>query len=141
MGIGFQFGVGCDFGGKSTYSLDSDGNYSENGDPVSINYLSYNVGLRLYPYKNIYILTGYGALGCEKVDRFNDSKGRFGTKGWRHGKGFSVMAGYDLIPGDKFGHSGFLLSIGAGMAYDSFLTKWDPIVNLKIGVTWDISTR
>jgi hypothetical protein len=135
IGIGFQFGVGLDFGGESTYLEDEPGSNTS----TTINYLSYNAGLRLYPYKNIYLSANYGTLGSKKISTFNDSEGRFGTEGWRQGKGISVMAGYDLIPGSKFGHSGFLLSVSAGMAYDLFLTKWSPMVNLKIGYAWSIS--
>jgi hypothetical protein len=135
IGIGFQFGIGFDFGGESTYLEDE----PYHNTSTTINYLSYNAGLRLYPYRNIYLSASYGTLGSKKTGAFNDSKGRFGTEGWRQGKGISVMAGYDLIPGRKFGHSGFLLSVSAGMAYDLFLTRWSPMVNLKIGYAWSIS--
>jgi hypothetical protein len=122
--LGFQVGIGCDFGGKATYE-------NSKGDEQYIHSFSYNAGLRLYPYKNLYLLTGYGTLGCQKISPFNDSEGRFGTEGWRQGKGLSVMAGYEMPRGG--------ISISAGMAYDLFLTNWYPRINLKIGYAWSIS--
>jgi hypothetical protein len=97
----------------------------------------YSAGLKFFPYKNIFISGSYGTLGCKHVNIFNDSDGRWGTKGIRQGKGFSLMAGYDVLI-HNVGNRGAIISCAAGMSYDTFLEEWNPVIAIKFGIEWGL---
>jgi hypothetical protein len=110
LGIGYQLTLGAD---------------------ASSNFY-YSAGLRLYPHKGLFLSASYGIIGGENVNPFNDSEGRFGTKGTRQGKGISFTAGYDLFDISNAPISVTGLSIDAGLAYDTFMGNWKPVINLKL---------
>jgi hypothetical protein len=119
VGIGYTLSIGGDF--------HFDTPSREVADDGSA-YGAYLAELKLFPYKGLFFSAGYGTLGCEKVSRFNDSDGRWALSGMRNGKGFPAMAGYEIVF-----ESGFLLSIGAGMSYDTFTNGWRPMIKFTIG--------
>ena len=127
FGMGYYLNIGVDWGGKSTYDSEK-----------SINMFHYEIGLKCFPYKNLFVSTGYGTLGCHKMSRYNDDDGRWNTEGWRQGKGIPVLVGYDTITGDLSLRSRAIFSFGAGLSYDTFTKKWEPAINIKIGVAWRV---
>jgi hypothetical protein len=122
IGIGYSLSAGVDFGFADgpTYSP-----------------FHYSFGLKFFPYKDIFIMAGYGTLGCEEVSRFNDSEGRWALDGTRQKKGYSFMAGYDILGDLSDGWSG-LCSISAGISYDTFMGKWNPLIKVKFGMAWGL---
>lgn len=130
IGIGYYLNLGFDFGGKPTYNYESIHDYN------NITYWHYSAGLKFFPYKDFFLSVGYGTLGCQKTNDFNDSEGHWGTTGWRQSKGLQFTTGYDIIGNNK-SWSG-ILSIDAGLSYDTFMAKWKPIINLKFGIAWGL---
>ncbi|MDR1847624.1 MAG: hypothetical protein LBR17_05855 [Bacteroidales bacterium] len=119
MGIGFSAFAGISF------STD------ENSETVA--YFEYNINLRLYPYKNFFLSVGYGTLGSEARQVYNDADGRFSTAGARQGEGILIQIGYDAMFGssdDVIGTS----SLSVGLGYDMFWQSWQPRITATIGV-------
>ena len=146
VGIGYYLSLGIDIGGNSTYERYASEYQSvykpakESSDAEFIIPIHYAVGLKIFPYKSFFLSAGYGTLGCEKMSRFNDSAGRWGMEGWRQGKGLILTGGYDILSDLKnfAGDSGLFLSLGAGMSYDLFMEKWQPLINIKFGMAWGL---
>jgi len=136
IGIGYYLDFGWGIGGKSTYNGSKKMGVS-GGAGKLISTLHYSVGVKFFPYKNIFISAGYGTLGNERTHTFNHSNGNFGTDGYRQGKGLILMAGYNLLGNLSKGNGAFL-SIGGGMQYDLFTEKWTPCANLRFGVAWKL---
>ena len=140
IGIGYYLSIGVDFGGKSTYHKDESiytpTEYDFNKKDIAP--LHYSAGLKFFPYKDIFLSVGYGTLGCKKTNTFNDSEGRWGTDGWRQGKGLIFTTGYDVLVGN-LRNGNFILSASVGVLYDTFLDEWYPLVNIKMGVAWSLN--
>jgi hypothetical protein len=127
VGIGYYLSVGVELGGEV-----------ERNGTETVNPLHYSAGLKLFPYKSFFVSGSYGTLGCEKVSRFNNSDGRWGTDGIRQRKGFSLMAGYDVLSTSGLDDGGMMLSLGAGMACDTFMREWLPVISMKWGVAFGL---
>lgn len=140
VGVGYYLSIGVDFGGNSTYD-DDESTYTlaeYDFEKKFIAPLQYAVGLKIFLYKDIFLSVGYGTLGCKKTNTFNDSEGRWGTEGWRQGKGLILTAGYDVLVGN-LKNGNFFLSTSAGVSYDTFLDEWNPLINIKLGVAWGLN--
>jgi hypothetical protein len=111
IGIGFRASAGCELGGGFETAA-----------------FGYDVGLRLYPYKNWFLSVGYGTMGLKKVSEFNESDGRWGTDGYRQGKAIKIMTGYDLHWDD----SDIFLSFNVGIGYDIFMKQWQPVIGISL---------
>jgi len=101
-------------------------------DPV---YAHYSIGLKIFPYQNVFLSANYGALGQEKMTLGSDGEGRWWTDGSRQRKGFSFLGGYDLVWGksDKY-----VISLGAGFGHDAFMDKWIPVIEIKLGIAFEL---
>lgn len=113
LGLGYNLSVGMDV---------------TSGTTTLVTGLHYSAGVRLYPFKKLFLSVTYGTLGFEKMSADNDSEGYFNTDGRRHCSGLSYTVGYDVT----WGSIG-IFSIDAGVAYNSLGSNWIPVVNLKIG--------
>ena len=129
VGFGYYANIGWDIGGGMTYESDNPYN--------TFAPLHYSVGLKLFPYKSIFLSAGYGTLGAEKMQVSNSDEGRFNTEGWRQGKGLMLTGGYDLL-GNLNGGGGAFLSLSAGVGYDMYLQSWKPMASLRFGVAWGL---
>lgn len=112
VGIGYQlvFGVNLEKSGQNPFH--------------------YTMGVRFFPYKNLYLSGNYGTLAAQEINEDREQKIRLGT-------GYSILAGYDLIMGKLDDISG-ILSFGAGIAYNATMSQWQPVLNVKIGFVWPI---
>jgi hypothetical protein len=139
IGIGFQVGIGADFGGKVYNEGDGTRKDDEN-EGIREDAFGYYVGVRLFPYQNIFLSANYGTLGFEKVNYYKVSSSNNllevgePLSGYRQGSGFFFTAGYDLNLNKK--NCNFLLSAQGGAGFDLFTGEWKPIAKLSIGVAW-----
>jgi hypothetical protein len=125
FGFGYWASAGMEFGGKPV-----------SGSTSITTYPHYSVGLKLFPYKSIFLSAGYGTLGAEKMQVSNSDEGRFNTEGWRQGKGLMLTGGYDLL--GNLNGGGAFLSLSAGVGYDMYLQSWKPMASLRFGVAWGL---
>ena len=94
-----------------------------------LNYFSYMVSLRFFPFKNFYLSAGYGTIGLHDVNQFNYDDGRFRWDGRKQAKGLLFTGGYDILVEDIG-----LLSFGGGIGYDTFMKeKYYPVINITLG--------
>jgi hypothetical protein len=133
VGIGYYFNIGVDI----WFTPEEFDYYYDN-----ICRLHYAVGIRFFPFNNIYISAGYGTMGMEWINSYNESNGVFGTTGGYQPSGIITSMGYDLLVGNMSKGVGFLLSMEIGAGYDVFIKKWRfPIANMKIGLGFGINNK
>jgi len=125
VGFGYWASAGAEFGGKPA-----------DGSAALTTYPHYSVGLKLFPYKSMFVAAGYGTQGAEKVSNLSTDEGRFNTEGWRQRRGVMLMGGYDIL--GNLNGGGAMLSISAGVGYDTFLQTWKPLATLRFGVAWGL---
>ena len=139
FGVGGYLSIGWDFGGNSTYDKNASVYTPSEGETPRkfIAPFHYSAGLKIFPYKNIFLSVGYGTLGCEKRNTFNNSEGHWETTGWRQGKGMIFTGGYDVLFGNRSDFRLFL-SPSMGVSYNVHTTKWQPLIDLKFGFAWGL---
>lgn len=147
IGIGYYANIGAEWGNVSVYARDSiyDNTYNHKGN-ITLTRFCYEVGIKLFLYKNLFLSYGYGTLGYMKNSSYyydyndNDVDGGFSRatetckinrKQWQS-NGLTIAAGYDLI---FTGDPSLFLSFNAGVAYDIKNREWVmPFLRLTLGI-------
>ena len=120
-GIGFYAGLGADVGIK-------------NHTLARTTPIHYSMGLKFFPYKNLFISGGYGTLGMFFDD---DGKENFlrNDDGWRQKRGTTLMIGYNFLWDDTTSDRINTISISAGISRDN-AGSYLPSITLRIGTGW-----
>jgi hypothetical protein len=137
--FGAQYGHGSTFGNVLGFAFNmrkgfgSSGNFGIGGNAAigfglfeKATYFQYSAGVKLFPYKIIFLSGNFGALGVEKTATFNSNEqwGMAGPKKY-HGPSF--------LGGVEFKLNGWLFTFGGGMSYYMGLDKWTPAWTIGIG--------
>ena len=140
LNTGYPLTFGTSFAGRHGNFVGVGYYLSLGVDPAIENFsvapLSYQAGIKFFPYKSFFLSAGYGTLGCEKMSTYNDSDGFWRTEGLRQGEGLILMAGSDVT--GNLNRGGVFLSLGAGITQDTFTKNMAPFINIKFGVAWGL---
>ena len=142
LNTGFPLMVGTSFAGRHGeiqgigYYLNLGADLAGVGDEVA--QFHYQLGVKLFPYKNFFVATGYGTIGTEKVSMSNNSDGNWTTDGWKQSEGILFMGGIDILGNKQPGGGMFFFSVSAGLANDLSSDDLKPVVNIKLGVAWGL---
>jgi len=138
IGIGGEISIGL-----ALLTVENNGRDNDFIDDVKITYgtLTYSGKVRFYYYKNLFIQSGFGALGLVDIKPTMDyEKLYYIEKGGAYIKyGIPVQLGYDWIWGENelrkggYGTSGGSISLRAGIGYDVNLKDIVPQVEISIG--------
>jgi len=120
VGVGYYLNLGADIAGIANEVVP----------------FHYQAGIKFFPYRSFFLSAGYGTLGSEKMNTFNDSEGLWRTEGWRQGEGMIFLAGCDML--GNLNGGGIFFSASAGVSQDMFTKKLQPLVNIKLGIAWGL---
>jgi hypothetical protein len=138
--FGTQFGNGATFGNILGLGINmrkgfgSSGNVGIGGNAAigfgsfeENSYFQYSAGIKLFPYKILFLSGNFGMLGIEKTTTFNSNEqwGMAGPKKY-HGPSF--------LGGVEFRLNTLLITLGGGMSYYMGLDKWAPAWTIGIGL-------
>lgn len=148
IGIGYYANVGAEWGKVSMYKdYNSDNEGPIYHDDITLTHFYYEAGIKLFPYKGLFLSCGYGSIGCEKNAQFIYDPQDYGgglhssdkaedackknRKQWQK-TGLILAVGYDLIFADDL--SAFI-SLSAGVSYDIKNKEWlIPSLGFTFGV-------
>ena len=136
MGLGLYADFGVCF--TDVTVEDSDHEF----DNVIKKMIKYVGGIKIYPYKGLFIDCGFGTISkpeeyvyMYRFYSFVDDDVETVKRKVNTSHGIFIHIGYDYVD-DLSDGGGFFLGISGGASYDLINKEYSPSINLKIGYAW-----
>lgn len=143
VGVGLYGDIGMDFTTvyyKNDYYANGN-HYTVHGNTIKTAF-RYAGGVKLYPYKGLFIDFGYGTIATPTAEpmisvsyKSDLSPSDVAQKSVQNSHGILFHAGYNLVTNLSDG-AGFFLGVSGGASYDVINKVVAPSVNLKFGIAW-----
>lgn len=158
LGIGCYFNLGIDIMAPSILKPSQPPTLDETWYPIdkfdyerSVHYtpFHYAVGVKLFPYKRLYLSCGYGTIGginqyYDKVHRYSYDystyEQHFYYKRQIQNTGLILNVGYDLLT-SWVDNAAFFMSFNAGASYDIANKTWYPSIGVQLGVGFKVEDK
>jgi hypothetical protein len=116
LGAGFAFRKG--FGDSGNFGIGGNVGCGY-GKFADYNYLQYSAGIKLFPYKSIFLAGNFGLAGVVVTEYFNSGE-RWEISGFKKYHGPSALGGFEFRPGNT------IITLGVGASYYMEQSEWLP---------------